>query len=191
MNTRRVMALMRGPGLVLLGALAIGAGVGAPAAWAADYVLLNSVMGGGGGLVTGGGHRLVGTVGQYAVGSVEGGGFSLMSGIGHDVHGVLWTEVNDGGQEEAPVPKQCRLDQNFPNPFNPTTTIRFALSERTNVDLSVYNILGQSVETLVNGEMDPGEYDVTLDASNLPTGVYFYRIAAGTFVQSRKLVILK
>ncbi len=190
MKTNRLMAPMRLPGLVLLLALFMVAGIGALNAMATDYVLLNSVMGGGGGSVTGRGTLLVGTVGQYAVGTVAGSGYSLMSGIGHDVHGVLWTEVLEDDQV-SPIPKQCTLEQNFPNPFNPTTTIRFALSARAMVDLSVYNILGQSVETLVNGDLDPGLYNVTLDATSLPTGVYFYRMTAGTFVQSRKLVILK
>jgi hypothetical protein len=176
----------------MLLALVITAGFGAPGAMATEYTLVNSVIGGGGGgTVSGGGTQLVGTVGQYAVGTTEGGEFSLMSGIGHDVYGVLWTEVGADVEQVSAIPKQYSLEQNFPNPFNPTTTIRFALRNQSTVDLSLYNILGQSVLTLMNGELPAGEYDVTLDATTLPTGVYFYRLTAGAFVQSRKLVILK
>lgn len=182
---------MRTPGLLLMLSLVFASGIGAPGALATDYVIVNNVFGGGGGTVSGGGTLLVGTAGQYAVGTVAGGEFSLRSGIGHDVHGILWTEVGDDIQQISSVPSQFSLEQNFPNPFNPTTTIRFALSEPALVDLSVYNILGQAVKTLVNGDLDAGEYDVTLDAFDMPTGVYFYRLAAGPFVQSRKLVILK
>ena len=172
-------------------ALALIAGMGVQQAFATDFMLVNSVVGGGGGTVTGGGKLLVGTAGQFAVGTVSGAEFSMLSGAGHDVHGILWTEVGDDFEQISSVPRQFTLEQNFPNPFNPTTTIRFALSERAMADLSVYNILGQAVKTLVSGDLDPGEYDVTLDATDLPTGVYFYRLTAGTFAQSRKLVILK
>jgi len=190
MNTNR-MTLVRALGAVLTMALALTTGMGAQTAYATDFMLVNSVVGGGGGAVTGGGTLLVGTAGQYAVGTVSGDEFALTSGAGHDVHGILWTEVGDDFEQVSSVPKQYSLEQNFPNPFNPTTTIRFALSERVATDLTVYNILGQSVKTLVSGDLDAGVYDVTLDAYDLPTGVYFYRLTAGAFVQSRKLVILK
>lgn len=190
MNTNR-MTLMRAPGLLLMLTLLWVAGIRAPNAGATDFVIVNDVIGGGGGAVSGGGTLLVGTAGQFAIGTVSGGDYSLQSGIGHDIHGILWTEVGEDVQQVSSVPSQFSLEQNFPNPFNPTTTIRFALSEPAMVDLTVYNILGQSVKTLVSGDLDPGEYDVTLDATDMPTGVYFYRLTAGPFVQSRKLVILK
>ena len=176
---------------VLLLALAIAVGFGAEGIGAQEYTLGNSVVGSGGGTIAGSGHQIVGTVGQYATGTVSDDTHSLHSGIGHDVYGVLWTEVGAEVEQVSDVPKQYRLEQNYPNPFNPSTTIRFALRNRSHVDLSLYNILGQPVKTLVKGDLSPGEYDVTLDAQSLPTGVYFYRLMAGTFVESRKLVILK
>jgi hypothetical protein len=74
---------------------------------------------------------------------------------------------------------------------NPTTTIRYALPQRSHVTLSVYNTLGQQVAMLVNENEDAGYHDVRFDASGLASGVYFYRIQAGSFVQTKRLVILK
>jgi ligand-binding sensor domain-containing protein len=83
------------------------------------------------------------------------------------------------------------LEQNYPNPFNPTTTIRYGLPSRSHVTLSVYNTLGQQLGVLVNGDIDPGNHEVTFDGSNLPSGVYFYRLQAGSYIQTKKLLILR
>ena len=87
-------------------------------------------------------------------------------------------------------PKRFTLEQNYPNPFNPGTIIRYALPSRAHVTLSVYNTLGQQVAVLVNGEVDPGNHDVWFDGSNIASGVYFYRIQAGSFIQTKKLMLL-
>jgi len=84
-----------------------------------------------------------------------------------------------------------QLYQNYPNPFNPTTTIRFSIPERTNVLLEVFNILGQKVTTLVNTELDKGNYQREFNASKFASGVYIYRIQAGNFITSKKLLLLK
>ncbi len=83
------------------------------------------------------------------------------------------------------------LDQNFPNPFNPTTVISYRLSAVSNAKLEVYDILGRTVRTLVDGRQSPGEHLVVFDAANLPSGVYFYRLQAGAFSRTRKLLLLK
>jgi hypothetical protein len=83
------------------------------------------------------------------------------------------------------------LRQNYPNPFNPSTTIRYGLPHRSTVQLTVFNTLGQQVATLVQGEQEAGYHEVRFDASGLSSGVYFYRLSAGTYVETRKLLLLK
>ncbi|HXG00823.1 MAG TPA: T9SS type A sorting domain-containing protein [Bacteroidota bacterium] len=89
------------------------------------------------------------------------------------------------------VPDRFALNQNYPNPFNPTTTIQFALPSASHVRLEVFNLLGQRVETLVNGFKEAGTYTLQFDASDLPTGIYFYRLQAGQFVQTRKMILVR
>ena len=93
--------------------------------------------------------------------------------------------------EEVRVPEQFSLRQNYPNPFNPSTTIKFELPQVSHVTLSVYDILGREVSVLVNEKRDAGVHEVKFDGSNLASGVYFYRIQAGSFVQSKKFVLLR
>jgi photosystem II stability/assembly factor-like uncharacterized protein len=88
-------------------------------------------------------------------------------------------------------PTEYLLRCNYPNPFNPSTTIRYGLPERSHVYLAVYNTLGQQVTVLQNGEQEAGYHEVTLDASSLPSGVYFYRLQAGTCVETRKLCLVR
>jgi len=83
------------------------------------------------------------------------------------------------------------LHQNYPNPFNPSTTISYELASRSNVQLAVYNVLGQAVATLVNSVQPAGRYAVVLDGSRLTSGVYFYRLRAGEFSQTYKLMLVK
>jgi hypothetical protein len=83
------------------------------------------------------------------------------------------------------------LEQNYPNPFNPLTTIAFSLAERSAVRLAVYDLTGREVASLLNEEKDAGKYALTFDAGALPTGVYFYRLEAGSFAAVRKLILMK
>ncbi len=89
------------------------------------------------------------------------------------------------------IPESYQLSQNYPNPFNPTTTITFYIPTSSHVTLAVYDLLGREVKMLVNGEMKPGNYKVTFDGTNLASGVYVYRLGAGKFIQTRKLLLLK
>jgi phosphatidylserine/phosphatidylglycerophosphate/cardiolipin synthase-like enzyme len=89
------------------------------------------------------------------------------------------------------VPQTFSLSQNYPNPFNPTTKIEYALPGTQKVVLKLYDILGREVQTLVNEQQTPGTYRVEVDASGFASGVYFYRLEAGTFVQNRKMLLLK
>ncbi len=89
------------------------------------------------------------------------------------------------------VPAAFSLDQNFPNPFNPTTTIRYSVPKASIVTLKVYNILGQMVATLVNQRQGAGTYTVDFEASRFASGVYFYRLTAGSFSSVKKMMLLK
>jgi hypothetical protein len=89
------------------------------------------------------------------------------------------------------LPREYQLEQNYPNPMNPSTTINYTLPNRSHVTLTVFNTLGQSVSTLVNGDMEAGYHEVKFDGGGLASGVYFYRLSAGGFVNTRKLTILK
>ncbi len=94
------------------------------------------------------------------------------------------------------VPKEYALNQNFPNPFNPTTQISFDLPQAGKVDLSIYNVLGQNVRTLVSQDMEAGNHTVTWDGrsnegTQVASGVYFYRLSAGSFNRTMKMMMLK
>ena len=93
--------------------------------------------------------------------------------------------------EIASTPLSYRLKQNYPNPFNPATQIEFSLPVSSKVSLVIYNLLGQEIARLIDGEQAAGAHSVIWEATNLSTGIYFYRIQAGDFVQTRKMVLLK
>jgi hypothetical protein len=95
------------------------------------------------------------------------------------------------GVRDGSMPASFALYQNYPNPFNPSTIIKYELPHSSFVTLNVYNTLGQEVSTLVNENKAAGTYTVEFDGKKLASGVYFYRIQAGQFVQSRKMIVLK
>ncbi|MCW8803914.1 MAG: T9SS type A sorting domain-containing protein, partial [Ignavibacteriaceae bacterium] len=92
---------------------------------------------------------------------------------------------------EVISPKEFALYQNYPNPFNPSTTIKFALPEKTNIELSVYNSLGEKVADVLSSELSEGYHEVEFSASNLSSGIYFYRLESGNFVSVKKMIIIK
>ena len=109
---------------------------------------------------------------------------------------VIHTMIVGINQISSEVPEKFSLSQNYPNPFNPTTTIRFAIpsnvkSEMSNVRIIIYDALGREVQTLVNEKLSPGTYEVDFDGSNLPSGVYYYQLEAGSFSEAKKMVLIK
>jgi hypothetical protein len=103
----------------------------------------------------------------------------------------LKTSIITDVRLEETVPSAFKLDQNYPNPFNPATKIRYSIPVGTDVTLKVYNTLGQEVATLVNDYRPAGTYEADFFGSELPSGVYFYRLSAGSFTQTKRMMLVK
>jgi len=104
---------------------------------------------------------------------------------------TLLTEPVIGIDDNPYVAEVFALEQNYPNPFNPSTLIKYSIPKNSFVKLSVYNLIGEEVNVVVNEEVDAGFYEVTFNAINLPSGIYFYRLQAGNIIQMKKMVLLK
>jgi Secretion system C-terminal sorting domain len=106
---------------------------------------------------------------------------------------LAYTSSNVTGvsDEKEIIPTVYKLNQNYPNPFNPSTTIRYSIPKTSLVTLKVYDVLGREVAALVNEEKPLGTYQVNFDASSLASGIYFYKIQAGSFVETKKMILLK
>lgn len=114
-------------------------------------------------------------------------GTSNYSAIGHFETGTGIDVV-----KQAPVvPKEFKLYQNYPNPFNPSTIVSYDVPKTSHVIITLYDVLGRKLATIINGTKDPGSYHATFNGSDLPSGVYFYRLQAGSFTQVKKMVLLK
>jgi PKD repeat protein len=94
-------------------------------------------------------------------------------------------------EDENQLPSEFSLAQNYPNPFNPTTIIKYSIASETVVTLKVYNILGTEIATIVNEKKTPGFYELNFGGEKLPSGVYVYRIEAGNFTSSKKMLLIK
>jgi len=99
------------------------------------------------------------------------------------------TSVNS--VEDGLAPKEFALFQNYPNPFNPTTTIRYGITEKSNVKIILFNAIGEEVALLINEEKESGYHQVEFNAAILPSGVYFYQLQAGSFVETKKMILMK
>ncbi len=130
--------------------------------------------------------------------ALDGSNNVIVTGYTVDIGVSYWTTVKYAQvpvtsveDERAPVPTEYVLSQNYPNPFNPSTTIRFDLPKAGLVTLKVYNLLGEEIETLVSEHRPAGSYTVNWTAGGLTSGVYWYRLQAGEFTETKKLVIIK
>ena len=140
--------------------------------------------------------RVNGVQGIYAIATSGSGGVTLVptaAGAPIDFVGSVKGATTTTSVSETPheLPVDFQLDQNYPNPFNPSTTISYALPKQSHVRLTVYNVLGQEIATLVDGIEEAGFKSVQFDAAHLASGVYFYRITSGSFERVRKLLLLK
>jgi hypothetical protein len=104
---------------------------------------------------------------------------------------LYWTGPLSVGDEEGPRPARFDLGQSYPNPFNPSATITYTVADREFVEIRIFDIRGREVALLVEGTMDPGTYETTWDASNHAGGVYYYRMQAGGFAATRRMVLVK
>ena len=120
----------------------------------------------------------------FAGGSVTGGGTAIWRRPISEVTGVL-------RHQSDRIPSAYVLEANYPNPFNPSTQIHYEVPHDGNVHVAVYDLLGREVASLVDGFKPAGRYDVRFNANGIASGVYFYRLRAGSFVQTRKLVLAR
>jgi hypothetical protein len=170
----------------LLGALLLAA----LAARSQQPVVLTSTFDIGAVSATGSGNALRGSYGEPLSGTAARSGVTIsQSGLFSFLN--LGRYVTSAGPEENPFPLAYLLYQNYPNPFNPSTTIRYALPSKSNVTLIVYNTLGQQVALPQNGEQEAGYHEVQFDGRNMASGMYFYRIHAGDFVETKRLLLVR
>lgn len=113
-------------------------------------------------------------------------------------YGLIYNTTNGGekpvnavNEENKSTSKNFYLSQNYPNPFNPATTIKYTIPQESRVSIIIYNTLGQKIKELVNETKPTGSYQVTLDGTGLPSGIYFYRLTTGSFSQTKKLIFMK
>jgi hypothetical protein len=122
---------------------------------------------------------------------VVGGWFTEAGGVSAN-YVARWNSGTSRVEQLSPTaPKTFLLEQNYPNPFNPSTTIRYQLPVASEVKLEVYDVLGKKIATLVNERQSAGSYQVVWNASGLSSGTYFYRLQAGTFVETKKMIMVK
>ena len=132
-------------------------------------------------------HLIVGTVGQIGV--------DLITNSNHQVQPGFWNmyyqDVVVSVEDENILPVDYKLEQNYPNPFNPSTVIKFAVKEKSSVLIKIFDILGSEVTTLVNEELDAGWYQKNFNASGYASGIFIYRMQAGNYITTKKMLLLK
>jgi hypothetical protein len=125
--------------------------------------------------------------GTYQYFNKAGGDFVRVRGV----RNIALNQSDSNTEVESSSATEFSLNQNYPNPFNPSTVIAYSIPQSANVMMVVYNSIGQNVKILENGFKNAGNYTVSFNASEFPSGVYFYRIEAGQFTQIRKMMLLK
>ncbi len=117
-------------------------------------------------------------------------GYSITAHPGQTNVNFNFTLTDVEGQPSS-IPDKYSLSQNYPNPFNPVTAIKYSIPNEGFVSLKIYNVLGSEVATLVNEFKNAGSYNVSFNAENLSSGVYYYKLKSGTFVETKKMILLK
>jgi hypothetical protein len=150
-------------------------------------VLQRSLDGASGTVLHAGSYRLVSLVGQSVGGALS----SRSGGIWHVQQAMRGTKDTPTPHAISDVPATFSLEANYPNPFNPQTTIAYALPEAAEVTIQVFDLLGQKVADLVAGNKEAGNHTLLFDGSGLASGVYLYRMRAGSFEAHRTMLLLK
>jgi hypothetical protein len=153
----------------------------------AQIGLRTGVFATGGGMMSNGTYAAAGTIGQSVIGRSIGTTFAASAGFWGDGGVILDVE----GPTAAEIPAEFALRQNYPNPFNPGTMITYALPVEMEVQLRVYDLLGRELAMLADERMPAGIHSVRFDGAGLASGVYVYRLTAGDFIQSRRMMLLK
>ena len=123
--------------------------------------------------------------GLYVVGGID----SIANAV--DIVEEIVPQGTAGIDLSTQIPDGYYLMQNYPNPFNPNTKIKYQIPEFSFVSIKVFNVLGNEIATLVNEGKPAGIYEVNFDATTLPSGIYFYKIQAGSFTETKKMMLLK
>jgi hypothetical protein len=171
--------------IVLLVALGLAPGLSTAAFGQVE--MPRSVVASGGGVLSGPNHTMTGTLGQAVIGVVSGPSNIHELGFWYPPASV----ITDAAEGQTGAPARTWLGQNRPNPFNPVTTLEFSIAQPTHVTIKIYDVQGREVRTVVDEDLEPGPHQRVLDAERLASGMYFYRMTAGAYVETRKLVLLK
>ncbi len=133
-------------------------------------------------------HIILSILGQPVSGLMQKSDLRMHLGFGYTAVSTTITGIEQPGDQ---LTQQFRMDQNYPNPFAQMTAIEYELPEKCHVSITVYNAFGQAIAILVSEYREPGRYMVTFNPVNLPDGIYFYRIKAGEFVETKKMLLIR
>ena len=107
-----------------------------------------------------------------------------------DISGLFYLKLETSVNDEE-IPAEYYLAQNYPNPFNPTTNVSFGIPTSTEVSLNIYDTLGRRIKNLVTENLNSGHYTIQIDADDLASGIYYYRLTAGSFIETKKMILLQ
>ena len=153
-----------------------------------QYQISSSVIGSGGNKTSNANYILNSTLGEPFIGKSVSAANQHQIGFWYVYQQQTLTAVED---DQTIIPTVFKLEQNYPNPFNPSTKIKFAVPEKSNVVIKIYDILGSEIVTLVNEEMDAGWYQRSFNANGISSGVYLFRMEAGNYVNTKKMILLR
>ncbi len=133
-------------------------------------------------------NTLVGSLGLMGIDQMANTTNTMQAGFWNAYYHLVIVGVEE---EEDALPITYKLEQNYPNPFNPSTIIKFAVPERSVVQIKIYDILGSELVTIVNEEMEKGWYEKVFNANGYASGIYIYRMQAGDYVSTKKMLLVK